>query len=461
MLDIPFRSNKNARSPPEDDDVNSKVRKINTSPTDTGLATWGDDIARPISSLDGDDKDMDTEEGEYKEDDEQEQDEEDREEDLQVENILQALENIRKSTSREVTGKVAFTRGDQKRVGDATNIIFTNMIRIIRRLHRNEKENLKLKMNVKEQTAKVQFLERQLVGQQVTITEERSRAPQRVSYADTVKSFGTIPARVDSQKEEVPWTTPPKPTKSLDSQFYIECTDGEDISQKWTEIRRKINPKDIDGGLRATIKIGKKKMLLKAQSIEQKDKLMNIIKSNPDIDCKEDDHRNPVLQICGCPAGLTEAEILETIIIENEELTAIACEDELRRGLKLLAKKTCRIETKENLIISASPHIARCILKRGKLNMNLTSLFVIEKIDVALCFKCLAFGHIMKNCDSKDDLCHRCGGKHNSTTCENKLNCINCQKMRIKEREHSARDSQCPCYKRKLQLQREKTNYGQ
>lgn len=143
---------------------------------------------------------------------------------------------------------------------------------------------------------------------------------------------------------------------------------------------------------------------------------------------------------------------------QNEELAEKFGEDALRRNIKILTKRKCRNQYRNNWILEATPDIASHILKQGKININLTKTYVIEAFNVPICFNCSMFNHLAKNCNEKP-VCHVCGKREQHLNCEKTLNCINCQRLGIQERKHSARDKNCPCYARKVEQMKKYTNY--
>lgn len=74
------------------------------------------------------------------------------------------------------------------------------------------------------------------------------------------------------------------------------------------------------------------------------------------------------------------------------------------------------------------------------------------------CFKCHAYGHIAKNCESPDQLCETCGSKdHLKTTCKqgDAPSCINCIRNKRKDSKHSVRSEMCPEFRRQVEIYRQ------
>lgn len=76
-----------------------------------------------------------------------------------------------------------------------------------------------------------------------------------------------------------------------------------------------------------------------------------------------------------------------------------------------------------------------------------------------MCFKCSGFGHVAKHC-SEEKCCLNCGGEHEARNCKSTtLNCPNCEKMKIEDRNHSAKNLDC-LYKRRMLRYKNNINYG-
>ena len=88
------------------------------------------------------------------------------------------------------------------------------------------------------------------------------------------------------------------------------------------------------------------------------------------------------------------------------------------------------------------------------------SVYIQEYLPLSICFKCCGFGHVAKYCQKKD-CCHKCGGEYSAKDCkEGALVCPNCKQMGYNQLSHSARDRNCPIFKRKLERTRQYVNYN-
>ena len=77
-----------------------------------------------------------------------------------------------------------------------------------------------------------------------------------------------------------------------------------------------------------------------------------------------------------------------------------------------------------------------------------------------MCFKCCGFKHVKHHCTEKET-CYKCGDEHEDHVClVEKYKCPNCHKMKLPETNHSARDMNCPVYKRRLERYKNNINYN-
>ena len=62
-----------------------------------------------------------------------------------------------------------------------------------------------------------------------------------------------------------------------------------------------------------------------------------------------------------------------------------------------------------------------------------------EYINIIRCYKCHGYGHVAKVCNTRDQLCYKCGSNdHLRNNCPKKSapECINCTRARRKEVKH-------------------------
>lgn len=114
-------------------------------------------------------------------------------------------------------------------------------------------------------------------------------------------------------------------------------------------------------------------------------------------------------------------------------------------------------------VVEVSPQIRAKLLGNSHVYINYSACRLEDYVRVLQCYKCLAFGHISKQCTASA-LCGHCAGPHEMRTCQRKSNvaaCGNCKRWRQEELAHSALDGKnCPILLKKIQDKIKNINYG-
>ncbi|XP_011685781.1 PREDICTED: uncharacterized protein LOC105448737 [Wasmannia auropunctata] len=103
-------------------------------------------------------------------------------------------------------------------------------------------------------------------------------------------------------------------------------------------------------------------------------------------------------------------------------------------------------------VIEVTPGIRSFLLAEGQVFISFSACSVSDFVRVLQCYKCLAFGHMAKNCKF-DPLCGHCAGDHETRACtaeEGPPVCGNCRRWTSRDERHSALDGgRCPVLQRR------------
>lgn len=172
--------------------------------------------------------------------------------------------------------------------------------------------------------------------------------------------------------------------------------------------------------------------------------------------------RKPKIKICGMSERLSEEELIDCLIKQNEcfakntDLKIIKISDETKAvGYK---RYQAIIETDSG----SHTNIVSC----EKISVNWDKCKVFPHVSVPRCFKCLGFSHRQNEC-TKKLACSRCAGEHESKACKSDtVCCVNCDwhvknlNMNLNV-EHHAFSKDCKVLQRKYEQEKRKIDFDQ
>lgn len=302
-------------------------------------------------------------------------------------------------------------------------------------LSSNNNINLILKEN-KLLKAEVEIL-KNIVSKNVNVTGEVVSNFRGSSYADQVKTGGPVVL-----------ITP------------FDSNQKSDTTKEF--VKEKINPVENQvSGIRNAAK--------GAVVVECKDKTASELLKTSAVKSLGDAYkvelpkrRKPKFKLCGMSDKLTDEQIIDFLIKQNE------C---LKKANELKVLKT--IEVKDRFknaryqsIIEVDPESFKKIMNVEKVYVNWDSCKVFEHLNVVRCYKCLGFNHYSKECTRKR-ACKFCAEDHESSTCSSQIQkCINCSyyvqnlKMHL-EVNHHAFSADCKVLQRKYSEEKRKVDLAE
>ena len=155
---------------------------------------------------------------------------------------------------------------------------------------------------------------------------------------------------------------------------------------------------------------------------------------------------------------MTAGEVEKEIIALNLK----SCNESDVKVIYMFPNKNNRRTT--SCVIEVSSGIRNLLLKEKHIFIKYSACSFSDHIRVLQCFKCLAFGHMAKDCKSSA-MCGHCAGGHELRNCDKRAEaptCGNCKRWLSNDvPSHAAMDStKCPILRRKLEEKIKYINYG-
>lgn len=346
--------------------------------------------------------------------------------------IMKALNDIEQTTNTNVEEN-EFVRERQDIIRQSTIVLLKHLTLMVHQIGELKNENILLKHTK--------------CNTNVNLTYA-TMASNRTPSQDNSKS---------SERQKIPWTTPQTSNKI---ETIIRIPENEDAKKTIDKIKQDVKNKDVDGGFKNIRPIKGGAVIIESHTKSQQEKLRKALGPQTDLTIKEFNKTEPMFMVTGIEKGYSDEELVTELISQNPDVQSILTSKNSQQ-IEVVTRKTCRNPTKENVILRAHPNVAKWFLKKEIINFDLLATHIQEYVPLTMCFKCCGFGHVAKYCKRKE-CCHKCGEEHMGKDCtKTKLDCPNCSLMGYTERYHSARDRNCPAYKRKLDKTRQYINYNE
>lgn len=176
------------------------------------------------------------------------------------------------------------------------------------------------------------------------------------------------------------------------------------------------------------------------------------------LEVRETAKLNPRLLVFGVPSSYTREQIVSDLFTLN--LKGFKCD---QSDVKVIYVFPPRGRTVTNCVIEVSPEVRAFMLRMSKLYFGFVSCRFRDYVRILQCYRCLAFGHIARDC-SASPRCGHCAGEHEGKDCSRREVapvCFNCRGGGSVDMGHTAFDSRaCPILRRKVADKARDINYG-
>lgn len=276
--------------------------------------------------------------------------------------------------------------------------------------------------------------------------------PSPMTYADQVKATQKVIVSRGTTVS-VPKTTTfivaPRPDRASD---YVDS----DSTKK--ALISAINPAEVNLKVDRFSRTGGNEVRIEARSVDLDKLRASNALAAAGLVVKEDCKFNPRLLVFGIPKDMEKDSIREHFIdqnlggVENPEVKVVY----------VFPPFTDSTVTK--CVLEVPPDVRTKLLAVSRIYLGFSSCSFKDHVKVKQCYRCLAFGHLAKDCTGITR-CGFCAGEHERKNCpdgDKEACCYNCKLNNFADTNHAAVDgSKCPILKRRLTNKVHLTNYGE
>lgn len=357
--------------------------------------------------------------------------------------ILDALQRIHENLELMPQNEAKKTSSDLFTVHKhVTNLAF--------KIGQTEKTNLELKNKIRE----LSTVKNVMLNSDIHTPPPLSKTPY---YCDVVRNVpaGNNPTLNSNVTE---WKSPPPQNPKHET--IVRIKENSDSRKVMQEIKDNLRASNVDGHFKRIKPLPSGSVIIECHDASQQKKLKETLeKANKNASVKNIFNLDPMIKITGVLKGHTPESFINEFVVDNPDILDTFGENVMNQ-FKYVTKRDCRNNSKENWIFQTPPALFKWLIRNNNLVLDLCPAFVQEYTNVSMCFKCCLFGHVAKHCTAKD-CCHKCGSAHNSTQCTaDVLDCPNCKRSNLSQRNHSARNSSCPVYMQRIARLQQQTNYS-
>lgn len=249
-------------------------------------------------------------------------------------------------------------------------------------------------------------------------------------------------------------TSPVVPAVTNQIPLIIKPKEKQSTQKTKEDLNKKINPSNFK--IKRVEEKRNGAVVIQSETIEEREKIKTAMQSeiSENYEIKVPQAIEMQIVITDMNFKLTEEELLERIKKQNDFMK----DSELEIIKIYETNKYNKITFNARLKIDRESY--KKVLANQRINIGWDRCRVFDGIEVTQCFKCRGFNHKAEGCRN-EEICYKCHGKHNSTTCQEEIveKCINCIKAKTilniqVDENHKTNDRQCPMYQNKLKIKK-------
>lgn len=243
--------------------------------------------------------------------------------------------------------------------------------------------------------------------------------------------------------------TAPKQYKKPEPVIVIKPKQGTEAGSTREELKKKVNPKNLNVSRVIQGKDGAVMVVLKDEgsSKQLKESVKKAMGDKFDVSVRES--IKPTIKIVGMNEEYEEEELQETLVSQNDVFQGLK-----HFKLRKFLSNPRREYAQYSAIVELDAATFFKVMELEKLNVGWDRCRVFDGVDVLRCFKCCGFNHKGADCKVESEICPICSENHRVKECKaTQEKCINCEKCRVEQKldiavDHAAWSVDCPVYLR-------------
>lgn len=150
---------------------------------------------------------------------------------------------------------------------------------------------------------------------------------------------------------------------------------------------------------------------------------------------------------------MTNEDLLNELFQKNFKNEGIT-DSEFRERVRVINRTNKKGVNVGNVILEMSKKMRDVVMNEERVYINWRACKVKDFVNVMRCFRCFAFGHMVRECNMKERLCEKCGETgHLKERCKNE--CVRRNgKQKGRKCDHPVMSLECPEYVRMAERER-------